>query len=152
MISISDIPAVLSRWLHLGAVIVAVGGTVFVRLVLHDAVRKTLPDRDQSTLLAAVLARWTKILHVCIGLIILSGTYNAILMFARHKGQPLYHSLFGVKVLLAFTLFFLAIAITGRSRVFEGLRRKRPMWMAVNVGIAAAIVAISGVLKFLPGS
>lgn len=150
MLSSSELPLIVSRWFHLGAVIVAVGGTVFVRLILHDMLRRHLPDRERETLMAAVIARWSKVLHACIGLILVTGIYNAVVMLGRHPGQPLYHSLFGIKVLLALGLFFLASAILGRSKAFAGLKQNRPRWMLVNIVLAAIIVLISNVLKFIP--
>ncbi len=141
---------VMNRWVHLTAVIIAVGGTVFLRLVLHPAAGKTLDDQTHQALRAAVVRRWSKLLHLCILLIIATGIYNAVLMFPLHKGQPLYHTLFGVKVIVALLMFFLAIALTGRSAGFEPIRRRAGRWLAVNILLAAIIVLLSNVLKNLP--
>jgi len=150
MIPSADLPLIVSRWFHLGAVIIAVGGTVFLRLVLHPASCRHLPEREQATLISALAARWSRVLYICIAVILLTGIINAAVMLGRHPGQPIYHSLFGIKVLLALVLFFLAIAITGRSKAFTGLRQNRARWMAVNIVLAGIIVLISNILKFLP--
>ena len=100
----------------------------------------------------AIVRRWTKVLHACIALILLSGLYNTIVQFPRHRGQPLYHSLWGIKVILALVLFFIAIAVLGKSAAFERMRQKRPLWMSVNIGLAAVIVLISNILKNMPPS
>lgn len=150
MITTSDLPLIVSRWFHLGAVIVAIGGTVFARLILSPAARRSLPDREHASLFSAIAARWSLILHTCIGLILITGIFNAIVMLSRHRGQPVYHSLLGIKVLLALVLFFFATAIAGRSKAFAGLKANRTRWMTFNIVLAGVIVLISNVLKFLP--
>lgn len=150
MFNLTDIPAIISRWFHIGAVIIAIGGTVFLRFVLHQAASRTLPEREHAAFTSALLARWSRVLHICITVILLSGTYNAVVMLGRHKSQPVYHGLLGTKILLALILFFFAIAITGRSRAFAGLREHRAKWMTVNIAIAGTIVLLSNVLKYLP--
>jgi uncharacterized membrane protein len=152
MITTFDLPLIVSRWFHLGAVIVAIGGTVFVRLILYSAARHHLPDRERETLMSAVAARWSLLLHICVGLILVTGIFNGIVMVGRHQSQPVYHSLFGIKVLLALVLFFFATAIAGRSNAFAGLKANRAKWMTVNIILAGIIVLISNVLKFLPVS
>jgi uncharacterized membrane protein len=152
MFPTADLPLIVSRWFHLAAVIVAIGGTVFARLVLHHAARLSLPEREHSALITAIVARWSRVLHICIAIILLTGIYNAVVMLGRHQGQPVYHSLLGVKILLALILFFFAIAITGRSPAFAGLREHRAKWMTVNIVLAGVIVLLSNVLKFLPWS
>lgn len=145
---------IVSRWLHLTAVIVAVGGTVFLRLVLHPTVRAALPDDAAQALREKLIRRWARFVHTAILVIILSGIYNLIVQIPRHKagggGMPLYHVLLGPKLLLALILFFIAIALTGRSQTFEGMRKQRPRWMAINIAIAAVIVLISNILKNIP--
>lgn len=147
---IVDPLVVASRWIHIASVIVAIGGTVFIRLILHPASTQVLPGETRQQFIAALLARWGKVLHACIGLILLTGIYNTIVQFPRHKGQPAYHGIYGIKVLLALVLFFIASALVGRSPAFEKFRTNRPMWMMVNIALAAVIVLLSNVLKNLP--
>jgi putative copper export protein len=148
----SLLPAVISRWTHFAAIIIAVGGTVFIRLVMHPVSQAVLPADVQTDFRTALIRRWSRVLHTCIAFILLSGIYNSIVQFPRHRGQPLYHSLWGIKVLLALLLFFIAIAITGKSAAFEKMRQKRPTWMAVNIVLAGIIVLLSNILKNLPAT
>lgn len=150
MLAEMSVPVIVSRWFHLAAVITAIGGTVFLRMVLHPSATSSLSPETHEALRAAVVRRWARVVHISILFIILSGTYNAIVMFPKHSGQPLYHALFGVKVLLALALFFIATAVTGRSPAFAAIRAKGPMWMAVNIALAAVIVLLSNILKNLP--
>ncbi len=150
MLAELDALVIASRWVHIFSVIVAVGGTVFIRLVLHPVAKATLPPEVGSQFSPKLIRRWAYVVHTCILLLLLSGTYNTIVQFPLHKGQPAYHAIWGVKILLALALFFIAIAITGRSAAFEGMRKKRPQWMAVNIVLAAIIVLLSNILKNLP--
>jgi uncharacterized membrane protein len=149
-----EFPFLLNRWFHLAAVIVAVGGTVFVRFVLHPALKSALTDDAAQSLRETLFRRWGRVLHVCITILIVTGTYNAIVQLPRHPAvtghAPVYHIVFGVKLVLALGLFFIATALTGRSRTFEGMRKKRPLWLAVSIALAAAIVLLSNILKNLP--
>jgi len=147
-----NIPAIISRWLHLVAVIVAVGGTVFIRLVLHPSAQAALDDETRGSLRAVIIRRWARFIHVAILIIILSGVYNIVVVFPTLDQALPYHPLLGVKLLLALALFFVATAITGKSAAFEGMRKQTPRWMTVNIVLAACIVLISNVLKNISSS
>lgn len=152
MLAELPLPLIVSRWFHLGAVIVAIGGTVFLRLVMQPMAGKILGGPQHDALRDALNPKWARVLQVCIAIILLTGFYNAYSMLAVHKGQPMYHSLLGLKILLALTLFFVALAVTGRNPAFERLRRNRAIWMLFNIVLAGVIVALSNVLKFIPQS
>ena len=53
----------------------------------------------------------------------------------------------GMKILLAMAVFFLASALSGRSKALEGIRRNAALWLVINILLAAVIVAIAGYLK-----
>ncbi len=143
---------VLARWLHVLAAVVAVGGAVFWRCVLIPAAA-ALPDDAHTALRGAVRRRWARILGVAIALLLLTGLFNYLGVTAPvHRGQPLYHALMGVKIILALVVFFLASALVGAASVFEPIRRSAPAWAAVNILLAALVIALGCVLKFLPAS
>jgi uncharacterized membrane protein len=138
---------VLSRWVHVGTAIVVLGGSVFMRFVLMPAAAQ-LPDAEHDALRQRVMGRWKKFVMIGIALFLISGFYNYIVVaIPQHKGDKLYHPLIGTKILLAFAVFFLASALTGRSAAFEGIRRNNRKWLLITIILAAIIVAISGVLK-----
>jgi uncharacterized membrane protein len=137
---------VLSRWIHIGLVIVLVGGSAFMRIVLIPA-GEQLPDEHHRALRENVLARWRKIVGIGIGLILISGFYNYFRAIPGHKGQGLYHGLVGTKILLAFALFFLASALTGRAEKFEPMRRNSKRFLGILLLLAALIIGISGYAK-----
>jgi uncharacterized membrane protein len=145
-----DLISLVSRWTHIGTAIVLVGGTFFLRFVLAPAAAK-LADADHNTLKEAVIKTWKKYVHGGIALFLLSGFYNyLVVQRPLHKGQGLYHGLFGAKFLLALTLFFFASALVGRSKAFEGMRKNGKFWQLVMILLAAVIVGISGIMKSIP--
>mgnify|MGYP007114257350 CR=1 FL=1 len=136
----------LSRIVHVGTAIALVGGTVFMRFVLLPSV-KLISDEAHQKLSEGVVARWKKFVHPGIGLFLLSGFYNFARLAPAHKGDSLYHALVGTKILLAFGIFFIASALVGKSKAFEGMRQAKAKWMTVIVLLAAVIVGISGFVK-----
>lgn len=137
---------VVSRWGHVGMAIIMLGGSFFMRFVLLPSAEQ-LPDAEHAKLREQVMGRWRKILHAGIGLLILTGFLNFARQLTSHQGDGLYHALMGIKILLAFGVFFLASALAGKSSAFENLRRNRKRWLLVTVVLAFCVVAIGGYLK-----
>jgi len=143
------IVSLLSRWAHILCVVIAIGGAFFARFVFLPATGELASPEDRAKLQAAVTARWRKIVHVCIVLLLLSGGFNFYLAL-RDKVPPMpYHALFGVKFLLALTVFFLADVLSGKSPGFAGLRENSRRWLGVLVALAIVIIVFSGVLRAL---
>lgn len=142
----------VTRFLHVGTAIVVVGGTFFVRFILLPAAVKNLSDDDHARLRAAVMGTWKKIVHAGIALFLITGGINywRVIAAATHKGDKLYHALLGTKIILALVIFFIASALVGRAAAFEGMRKNARTWLAVNLLLAAIVVAISGFLKVRP--
>ncbi|MFO0946401.1 MAG: hypothetical protein U1D30_10700 [Planctomycetota bacterium] len=137
----------VSRWFHLGSVIVLVGGAVFMRYVLMPSAQK-LSDDAHDTMRANVLNIWKKFVHPLVGLIVITGIINVI---AKMKETVvLYHILFTLKLILALYVLFVASALVGRSKGLEPVRKNGAKFLTINIVIAAIIVMISGVLKSLP--
>lgn len=141
----------IMRWLHILAAITAVGGVIFMRLVLHPTVASNLTDEEHMRLRAPLMKRWKMFVHTCIALFLISGLYNFIVMeMPLHKGQSLYHMLFGIKFLLAFVVFFLAVALTAGGTTFAGIKAKGPTFLLLLILLAVVIVLISGYLRAMP--
>jgi uncharacterized membrane protein len=135
------------RWAHVGTAIVLLGGSVFMRFVLMPAAA-ALPDDQHQALRQRIMGRWKAIVMAGIALLLVSGFYN-YLTSTKGAGpsRGLYHALMGIKILLAFGVFFLASALTGRAAAFEAVRRDAKRWLGVLILLAALVVAIGGVLK-----
>ncbi|MCA9057817.1 MAG: hypothetical protein KDA85_04935 [Planctomycetaceae bacterium] len=134
--------AVISRWLHVGTAIVLIGGTFFMRMIVLPSVAG-----GSEELLAGIRKRWQRVLHPGIAIFILSGFYNFWRALPDHSDDGLYHGLVGTKILLAFGIFFLASALTGRSAGTQKFRDQPRRWLGVILLLATVIVGISGFVK-----
>jgi uncharacterized membrane protein len=142
-----EILNIASRWVHVATAIVVLGGTVFVRFVLFPAA-ESLPPAEHDRLRERVMGRWRKFVMVGIALFLLSGFYNYLAVSVpKHRGDKAYHALMGIKIVIAFGVFFLASVLVGRSSRFEPLRRQRKKWLLVLIILAFTIVLISSSLK-----
>lgn len=139
--------AIVSRWTHIGTAIVLVGGTCFLRFVLAPAAAQ-LPDEHHAKLKELVMKSWKKFVHGGIALFLVSGLYNyLVVQIPLHKGDKLYHPLVGTKILLSLGIFFIASALVGRSKTFEGMRRNSKRWQSVILLMAVVVIGISGFVK-----
>lgn len=138
----------VSRWLHLMAVVVAIGGSAYLYLALMPALKEAMGEPEQEKLRDALRRRWAKFVHVSIVVLLVTGGLN----FVRGAIPPQvpaipYHPIFGVKLLFAFTIFFLASALLGRSPGFAKMRANARKWFGVIVLLGGMIMILSGMLN-----
>ncbi|MBI5765389.1 MAG: hypothetical protein HZA51_17915 [Planctomycetes bacterium] len=139
--------SVILRFLHILAAITAVGGTIFAAFVVLPAT-ETIPDAARPHFHEGVRRRASKLVMMAIAFLLLSGFYNYVVNeIPAHKGQQAYHMLMGVKILLAFVVFFLASALTGRSSAFAKLREKRKRWMRLQILASLGVVLVGSFLR-----
>ena len=137
----------VSRFTHVFTAIALVGGSCFMAFVLGPAARQTLTDEAHDQLRVGVVARWKKFVHGGIALFLASGIYNYVNLIPDHKGDKIWHMLVGTKILIALVIFFLASALVGRSKTFDGLRKNRAKWLTVIVLLSAIVVGMSSFAK-----
>jgi len=143
----------VARWLHIVSAALAIGVPIFMRFVLMPA-RSKLEESQRAVLHEAVMARW-RIFVYCMIVVFLATGFWTFLGVARWRAfEPdakfRYHLLFGIKLLIALVMFFLSSALAGRSAALAGIRAKAPMWVGVLILLGLTVVAISGVLRFMP--
>src|SRR5690606_22052611 len=139
--------AVLSRWVHVGAAVVLVGGSVFIRYVLMPAAAG-LQESEHQALRERIGGRWKKFVMAGILLLLLSGFYNYLVVsLPAHRGDGFYHGVMGAKILLALGAFFLASVLTGRSPRFDSFRANPSKWLGVLILMTATVIALGGLLK-----
>lgn len=134
--------SLLSRWIHVGTVIVLVGGTCFMKFVAGPVLQG-----QSSDLMASIRGRWKKFVHGGIALLLISGFFNYIKAMPLHKGDGLYHALIGTKIILAFVVFFFASVLVGRSAGTQKFRDNAGKWTSIMLALSALIIAMSGVVK-----
>jgi uncharacterized membrane protein len=137
---------VLSRWLHIIAASLAIGGAFFMRIVLPLG----LSAIESPELRRAVFLRCRRgfkmTVHPCILFLLLSGTYNLIQnREAYHQTLSLSHGLLGLHVLLGIAVFTLAIIVL--------MGNEPPAWhrqaMAINLVLLALVVLAGSTLKWV---
>jgi hypothetical protein len=139
---------IASRALHILAAIILGGGLFYLRSVLAPAgVDACFADRR------AIWAKWVGIASF---LLIASGllnffTINADVKAAGEKLPPAYHALFGVKVLLALLVMFIASILAGKTDAAERFRAGMRRWLGVAWLSVIAIVVIGATLRMLHG-
>lgn len=143
----SQIPVLISRWLHIGAVIVVIGGAAYIRLALIGAAAEVLDDDAHTRLREAVRTRWAKVVHGGIALLLLTGIANFVLLATPSKVEPMpYHAIFTVKLVGALVVFFLGTALVGKSPALAHIRANSAKWIGLLLAMAAGIVLLSGIL------
>jgi uncharacterized membrane protein len=141
---------IVVRWVHILAAVIAIGGLFNMRFVLMPAVREALSDEEHQRLRKSVMSRWSRIVNIAIGVLLLTGFYNFFTIgLEKSQGAPIYSMLFGIKFLLALAVFFISSALVGKAKVFDGMRAKAGMWMTINVMLAFLVILLSGWLKSL---
>jgi hypothetical protein len=135
----ADAIYVIMRWLHIASMATLIGGMIFGRVVMSQAVEGLSPESRESFMdRAAMLYR--PLVFTAMGGLLISGTYN-ILTNLGHT--PLYHMLLGVKLLLVMHVFAVAILIARP----HNKRRARMMAGAAISGLA--IIAIAAYLRHI---
>jgi putative copper export protein len=116
-----DILTVIMRWLHLTSMATLLGGILYWRLVLAPASEALSPDtRDALGDKAATL--FSPIVFASIAGLLVSGVFKYL---TSPGHQPVYHMIFGIKMLLALHVFAVAILIARpgnprRTRMLTG--------------------------------
>ena len=138
----------ISRWLHIGSAIVAVGGAVFIRVALLPASSATLDDPTHERFREAIRKRWAIYVHTCITVLLFTGAVNFLLLALPPRINAIpYHPIFGIKFLAALGVFFIASVLVGRGAGLAGIRAQRAKWLTILIVLAGLIVLISGVLN-----
>lgn len=140
---------VISRILHVLAAIFLFGGTLFLFSVLTPSA-KALPEAEHAALKERVMKKWRAYVGMAIGMLIFSGFYNYLVVaMPEHNaaGDKKYHMFMGIKILIAFVVFFFASVLPGRAKAFEKMRENSHFWSIVTIVLATVVVAIAGLLR-----
>jgi hypothetical protein len=143
---------VLTRWLHVASAVVGVGAFVFLGLVLYPAL-KAQDAAVRQAVTGQVLPRVRRLVHWALGLLLLTGFYNYLVVSipkVRAEGiGSLYHPVIGIKILLALALFGTATAALSFAPVSDNMQARRERWVTVNIIMAVVILLLSAFLRRL---
>jgi uncharacterized membrane protein len=126
-----------ARWLHLTSVVTLIGGILYARFVMFPASSALAPDA-RAGLDNRAAKGFRPLVFTAMTLLVVSGVYNFLY---KNPRTPLYHALFGIKILLVLHVFAVAILACSPNNP----RRARQMFGAAISGIV--IILISAYLK-----
>lgn len=127
----------LMRWLHLTSVVTLAGGILYARFVIAPS-ENFLPPDARVKLDEAAARHFRPVVYASMVGLVISGLFNYMI---KPGHSPLFHALFGIKILLALHVFSVAILISQPGNK----RRNRQM---VGAAISSLIIIlIAGYLK-----
>jgi uncharacterized membrane protein len=146
-VKVSDLLHILARFLHIGSVILFLGGAVYARWVLNP-VLNVLPEAMRMQAAAGAQLRYRNTLYTLLVLIVISGLYN-FLTYSGPRHSQSYQIWFGVKMLLVAHL--LATAVLWATSPYGdaaigGKSKQRLLSITISGGI---VVLISAYLRSL---
>ena len=137
--------SIIMQWVHLMGAVVGLGGMGFLLLILIPSLG-VLSAEQREVLSKAVAGRFRWASWSAMTLLLLSGLYNIRRYYWEEPWGPAWKFL-TLKILLAFTLFAIVLALTIPLRVFEPLRARRRTWLLVAFILGVAVVLISAYLR-----
>lgn len=134
---------ILFRWLHIVPAAVAIGGVLFMRVILPAGLSGVEEGTAKQVMLRCRRV-FKMVIHTCILLLLISGTYNTIRLWPGYNLRPgLLHGLWGMHVILGLVVFGIAVWLT----VGEGLRAGHRKWLMVNLVLIVIVAMMASVVK-----
>lgn len=130
------------RFIHIGSVILFLGGMVYARQVVSPLLA-TLPETIRETSANAARTRYRGTLFILLTLIVLSGLYNFLMAAPKHTST--WQIWFGIKMLLV--LHVLATSILWATSPYVPKKSERRLLSIAISGFL--IVFISAYLRWL---
>ena len=148
----------LMQWLHVGSVVLMIGGFFFYRVILIPAT-KALPHSQQSQLAQSISQRFRPVVWLTLITVLVSGVYNFIsfLRVARFRNAleispdySLYILILAIKFFIVFLIFTLAIVLTFPYPVFAPFQRHPSRWLNLTLILGLIVIFLSTFLRRIP--
>jgi len=137
----------IMAWLHIGAVVVAVGGGAFALLFLRPQALRVLEAPVAMRLMGAVQARFRWVVWAAIVVFVVTGLWLGWEFRRIRDVDALMDNSFGrtllVKSVLALLLILIALAITLPWRRLGWFRQRQVPLQWANLVLAGAIVLLA---------
>ena len=119
---------------------------------MQTALIPALKDsEDASEVKGKIKRTWAKVIMICAGIIIISGFYNAYIVFKGDpKPTPIYHAAFTVKLILVGIVFYVSSLLAGRSEVAIKFQENEAKWGKINMMAAILVVLFAGLMNVAP--
>ena len=152
-----EILPVLMQWLHVGSVVLLIGGFFFLRVVLLPAA-KVLPDPQKTQIIHAAFRRFRVVVWIALITILVSGVYNFITFLISTSNQTatdsnlspdysMYIVVLGVKFLIVTFIFILGIALTFPYPVYAPIQKRPVPWLNVTLILSLIVIFLSTLLR-----
>ena len=145
----------LIQWVHVGSVVLMIGGFFFFRVVLIPIAKR---NPDPNKLIASALRRFSAIVWIALLTTLISGLYNVITFFgtARRTASAtpdvdysVYILVLGIKFFVVFVIYTLAVVLTFPYPVFEEAQKKPSPWLNILILLALITIFLSAFLRRL---
>ena len=135
----------LVQWMHVTAAVIGVGGMAFLLFILMPSLGALDPEqRDLFT--KQVMNRFRWVIWSAIIVLLVSGLYS-IRQYYWEATWGKSWALLTVKIVLALFVFEVALALTLPFKLFDRVRPRRQIWLAIAVGVAVVIIFIAAYLR-----
>ena len=146
----------LMQWIHVGSVVLMIGGFFFFRVVLLPIANRS---SDPAALISSALRRFSGIVWTALLTVLISGLYNFISFFRTARAgaavasvasdHSLYIFVLGIKFFIVFLIFTLAIFLTFPYPVFEVYQKRPAPWLNLTVILGLIVIFLSAYLRRL---
>jgi uncharacterized membrane protein len=114
---------ILSRWIHVICACLALGGTVFIRLILPTGL-KLLEEDSRQMVFLAVRRTFKIVIHAAITFFLITGVINTIFAWDKYQlDPPLLQSLWGFHILGALVVFTLSLYMLAGAKPPQSHRK-----------------------------
>lgn len=137
--------ASLVQWVHVAAAVIGIGSMGFFLLILTPSLGALSPEQ-RDLLLRRVLGRFRWVSWSVIILLIASGLGN-VRLWAWDAPWGAYWKWLTVKIVLAFLVFTIALALTVPLKLLERFRARRQLWLTVAFVLGLVVILISAYLR-----
>ncbi len=146
----------LMQWIHVGSVVLMIGGFFFLRTVLLPIANRSA---DPAALISSALRRFSGIVWTALLTVLISGLYNFISFLRAARADAsvgpmtsdysLYIFILGIKFFIVFLIFTLAVFLTFPYPVFEVYQKRPAPWLTLTVTLGLIVVFLSAYLRRL---
>jgi uncharacterized membrane protein len=146
----------LMQWIHVGSVVLMIGGFFFFRAVLLPIANRST---DPAALISSALRRFSGIVWTALLTVLISGLYNFISFFRTARAgsavdpivsdYSLYIFVLGIKLFIVFLIFTLAIFLTFPYPVFDVYQKRPTPWLNLTVILGLIVIFLSAYLRRL---
>jgi len=150
------LPALI-QWLHLASVVLMIGGFFYLGVILLPT-SKALPDTQRSQFVESAFRRFRVVVWISLVTILISGIYNFVSFMrsartAPNSGTPQDYSIYilvlGVKLLIVFLIFTLAVLLTFPYPVFAPIQKHPAPWIYLTLLMGGLVIFLSAFLRRL---